>query len=86
MNADNNETSKKNVPDPTATTGTGFSERERSGVDPRKEGIAHKGSDELASTYNLDEQALLDSSIDDFVLTTSKFKHSDGSTGSDENK
>ena len=61
------------------TTGIGYSQAERDGVDPRNPVIEHKGSEELAKRYNIDEQARLDSSVDDFYKTTSNFRHSDGS-------
>ena len=54
------------------STGMGFSQAERDAA-----GIDHKGSRYLVDKYNINDQAHEDSSLEDFVKTTSGFKHAD---------
>ncbi len=61
------------------TTGSGYSEQERlvqDGIN-NPSVIDHRGSEELAEKYNINEKAHFDSSKDDFVPTVSSFRHAD---------
>ena len=54
------------------TTGSGFSEAERSTQDGTN---SDNGSEDLVDKYNINDKAHFDSSKEDFVKTTSNFKH-----------
>lgn len=56
------------------TTGSGYSEAERNAQDGTN---ADNGSRYLVDKYNINDQAYSDSSLDDFVKTTSGFRHAD---------
>lgn len=73
--------------DKNKTTGSGYSEGERRFQDGTNQPpeVAHEGAGALVEKYNINDKANSDSSIDDFVETTSKFHHADGTnTKSDE--
>lgn len=64
--------------DPDSTTGSGISELERTVQDgTASREASHLGSEELIEKYNINDQAHSDSSLEDFVKTTSAFKHAD---------
>ena len=73
-----NEAFSKAGYDSNATTGSGLSEFERNIQDGTNEqNPVHRGSEELINRYNINDQAHSDSSLDDFVKTTSAFRHAD---------
>lgn len=56
------------------TTGSGYSEAERNVQDGTN---SDNGSQFLVDKYNINDQAYSDSSLDDFVKTTSGFRHAE---------
>jgi hypothetical protein len=73
MNSDNSGNDSFGTTDKneTLTTGSGYSQAERDAQD------ATNGSQYLVDKYNINDQAHSDSSLDDFVKTTSGFRHAD---------
>ena len=64
---------------PDETAGSGYSEQERNHEDGSNEfrDSRDNGSKLLTDSYNIDDKAHSDSSIDDFVKTTSNFHHAE---------
>ena len=66
---------------PNATTGSGLSEAERNFQDGTNNDLRNDhhddGSEQLVDRYNINDKAHSDSSLDDFVNTTSNFHHAD---------
>ncbi len=61
------------------TTGSGYSSQEREVQDGTNNPsvIDYRGNDELINKYNINDKAHFESSKDDFVRTTSNFRHAD---------
>jgi hypothetical protein len=80
---DNSENLNQDNSFPTnSTTGSGFSEAERAVQDgtnvkgyPGESG--NLGSDELVDSYNINDKAHSDSSVEDFIKTTSNYHHAE---------
>jgi hypothetical protein len=70
MQSDNSGNRSFGSPDEQFTTGTGYSEAERNAAEAN-------GSQYLVDKYNINDQAHSDSSLDDFIRTTSSFRHAD---------
>ncbi len=72
-----------------STTGSGFSEGERRLQDGTNsdlgEDIAGDSAEQLVDSYNINDKAHSDSSIDDFVKTTSNYHHAENPEDSPEN-
>lgn len=73
------------------TTGSGLGDAERITPDAiisTSKNPEHKGSQYLVDKYNINDQAYSDSSLEDFIKTTSAFRHADDinpDTNSNEN-
>ena len=73
--------------DSDTTTGSGYSERERSvqdGSTTRNADEPDRGSRDLIDKYNINDQAHSDSSKEDFVKTVSNFGHANDKETDDE--
>ncbi len=87
MQADN--TGNESFGESDTTTGSGYSEAERSFQDGHTSDnadVVNRGSRELIDKYNINDQAHSDSSKEDFIKTVSNFRHSDEATDDAENQ